>query len=488
MNKSTASYKSFITISTEDKKTKSKEINKNDLNEILINFKKNLNNNLFTLKEVTKKNIEENKENIFKIDYKKIESIIKEIESLFNKYINNIKDFYRNEYENLLRYNEQKIRILHEYIFNLELKRKILEESNFNLLRKEKEYNLIKAKTGIIVQNGKIIDNNRKENEILILKKENSILKDTIERQRIDILIKKRKIQQKNALLNTKLILKLNLKNKNNKKILKHHSHPKSNPHFKPNIISKYSNSIMKYKSIISKKSFHNNSFTKLFNTDNNSIAHNSSKKNKNIKNYVNIKVRGQGGKNSTKYSNKEIKKNMNNIHKNFNNKEKLPIIKNRYFSECLKNKKINLLIIKTLNNENNGYKKKRFLSPVNVNIKQKNNLIPKGNNPINEIKYSQSFTSKNNINNLNMKNIKLDSEEIQKKSIKRIIISKIENNKIKKINLINKRKNESNSNYKSRKYKSTNNSKKKINNNINIINYTSINNFINKNKSLYKK
>ena len=53
-----------------------------------------------------------------------------------------------------------------------------MEESNKNLLRKEKEYELIKEKTGIAVINNKVINNDRKENEIFILRKENSLLKD----------------------------------------------------------------------------------------------------------------------------------------------------------------------------------------------------------------------------------------------------------------------------------------------------------------------
>lgn len=62
-----------------------------------------------------------------------------------------------------------------------------MDESNRNLLKKEKEYELIKQKTGIIVINNKIINNDRKENEIFILRKENSILKDIIEKQKNEI-------------------------------------------------------------------------------------------------------------------------------------------------------------------------------------------------------------------------------------------------------------------------------------------------------------
>jgi len=158
-----------------------------DFIEITNNLIKNYKTYTLNLKELIKKvntnntNINSNKlsENI---DY-----INKKIEILFSKYINDVKNSYNSQYENILKLYEQKIRNLYENKFNLELNRKILEESNKNLLKKEKEYELIKEKTGIVVFNNKIINNDRKENEIFILRKENSILKDTIEKQKDEI-------------------------------------------------------------------------------------------------------------------------------------------------------------------------------------------------------------------------------------------------------------------------------------------------------------
>ena len=461
MNKSTMSYKSFITISTDDKKSRSKEKIQNDFNIISTNFKQNLNNSLFNLKEATKKKSEKR---INKEEYEKTDFIIKDIENLFNKYINDMKDFYNHQYENILRFYEQKIRILHENIFNLELKKRILEESNYNLLKKEKEYDLIRSKTGIIVQNGKIINNNIKENEILILKKENSILKDTIERQRLDI-IKGKTIQQNNIQINKKIISKLNSKNNKNKNISVHHSHPKSNPHYNP---SKSINSILKYNSFFSKKCMKSNSYSKNF-TSKNSIFQRSSKKNK-------VKIKPIKG------TKKIFKK-----HRSFN-KDYIPDISKRNNLDNNNGKENNNLLIKTMNNENNSNRRKkiyRFLSPKNAQIKHINSLIPKVKTNLNEIRPSDSFTLRNN--NSNVQNNKLDSEKMQTKNIKKIMISKIENNLIKKGNLlINKRKNLSNSKSNVRSnckiYKSNHNSKGK-NNNINIINYTSINNYIKKQK-----
>ena len=152
------------------------------------NFIKSYKTYILSIKELLKKNIPNiNPEiNTNKLN-ENIDYITKKIEILFSKYINDIKNSFNSKYENILKLYEQKIRYLYENKFNLELNRRILEESNKNLLRKEKEYELIKEKTGIVVVNDKVINNDRKENEIFILRKENSLLKDIIEKQKKEI-------------------------------------------------------------------------------------------------------------------------------------------------------------------------------------------------------------------------------------------------------------------------------------------------------------
>ena len=82
------------------------------------------------------------------------------------------------QYESILKNIEQKIRILYSDIFHLQIKNTFLENNIDILTKKEKEYKMIKEKTGIIVENGIIIYNGRKDNEIFILRKENSTLKN----------------------------------------------------------------------------------------------------------------------------------------------------------------------------------------------------------------------------------------------------------------------------------------------------------------------
>ena len=304
MNISSSSSESRINLSKnrrDDKHYKYKRKTKlKDFIVITNNLIQNYKTYILNLKELLKKiisNINTNI-NLNKLS-ENIDYITKKIEILFSKYINDIKNSYNSQYENTLKLYEQKIRYLYENKFNLELNRKILEESNKNLLRKEKEYELIKEKTGIVVVNNKIINNDRKENEIFILRKENSLLKDIIEKQKKEIeklkdslknynLSNSRSIKgskEKTKLFNPKLIIKsreiskfkcrhktqsLSLGPNHYRKI--HYSHPKSLYPFKLDFLSSLNNSISKSKNnlILSSHSYKNyfSDFAKkLFNT-----------------------------------------------------------------------------------------------------------------------------------------------------------------------------------------------------------------------------
>ena len=294
-----------------------------DFMEITNNFIQNYKTHILSLKELLKKNISNinidinsNKLNE-NIDY-----ISKKIEILFNKYINSIKNSYNSKYENILKLYEQKIRHLYENKFNLELNRRILEESNRNLLRKEKEYELIKEKTGIAVINNKVINNDRKENEIFILRKENSILKDIIEKQKKEINKLKDNIKnnksssrskkgskEKSFINNPKLQIKyhniskiksrhkaqsLSLGQVHSRKI--HYSHPKSLYYNKFDFLSSLnnSNSRSKYNLIFNSHSYKNcfSDFArKLFNTSTKKKSKSKHFLNNIINNMHNIKV-----------------------------------------------------------------------------------------------------------------------------------------------------------------------------------------------------
>ena len=258
-----------------------------DFIEITNNLIQNCKAYIANLKEILKKNISNiNTDiNLNKLS-ENIDYITKKIEVLINKYINDIKNSYNSKYENILKLYEQKIRYLYENKFNLELNIRILEESNKNLLRKEKEIELIKEKTGIVVINNKVINNDRKENEIFILRKENSLLKDIIEKQKNEIQKLKdymknyktssrtKKISRDKSFMNNqKLIIKSHniskLKSQHKAQSLSlgpayyrknHYSQPKSLYPFKLDFLLSLNNSLSKSKNnlILSSHSYKN--------------------------------------------------------------------------------------------------------------------------------------------------------------------------------------------------------------------------------------
>ena len=120
------------------------------------------------IQNVTTSNIHEKINEYFIIIYNIIDKLIN-----INKE-NNIQN------ESIQRKNEEKIRLLYGKIFNKKLMNEILENKIANLTKKEKEFELLKQKTGAIVCNGQVICNERKDNEIIILRTENSLLKCAI--------------------------------------------------------------------------------------------------------------------------------------------------------------------------------------------------------------------------------------------------------------------------------------------------------------------
>ena len=483
MNKSSEVTKSILLRLTDDNYQNSeKELKLKDYTVITHKFINSFKKYITNLKEqVTHGISEKENEDMNKIN-KVIDKIIKEIKTLFNNYIDDIKSAYSKQYENILRSYEQKIRNLYENKFSLELNIKILEESNKNLLRKEKENELIKEETGIIVLGGKVINNNKKENEIIILRKENSILKDVIERQKQEIKLNIQKSPKKKTQLTKKLMYKkidLSSKNKIKRKNvyesissrdknwikIHHHSHPKSNYHFKSDYISKINNSLLNNKLSISYKSLLNFSSTKNLRNDffNNLFSSNkklirNKKLNKN--NYINIKV--QNSNNLIKKISptnlrkkrgipKMLKKNYQSLNKNksptqFLQRYKtnnistiginMPAVerethsnyksnsKKKNNSEYINEKKINLLnssLNKTINDESKytkkGLKSINFLSP---SYKKMLNLIPKIKKPLNiagiyDSKISNSFYRRNNSKNFKNLNLKENRKKNQK-------------------------------------------------------------------------
>ena len=127
---------------------------------------------------------------------KEINQILTEISLLFEKLINEKEEMNIKKYESLLKREENKIRILYGDLLHEKLLKEILEEKIILLLQTQTEYELVKEKTGVIVSDGKVICNERKDNEIIILRTENSTLKNVIDEKdkKINLLNEKIKI------------------------------------------------------------------------------------------------------------------------------------------------------------------------------------------------------------------------------------------------------------------------------------------------------
>ena len=158
------------------------------------NLKKYLLNNENNGKEIN--NLESAKE--------KIDSCFSQIILIFDCIlIENEKTV--SSYESILRKLENNLRYLYSNIFNLKIKNNFLENKIGILLKKEKEYMLVKEKTGVVVEKGVIVYNDRKENEIFILRKENSTLKNVIFSQEKKIKNIKSKFNKDKRLLEKKI-------------------------------------------------------------------------------------------------------------------------------------------------------------------------------------------------------------------------------------------------------------------------------------------
>ena len=159
--------------------------------EDIFQLKKDINIIIDNIKSILYKNIDDN---ILKIIDNYFCQINKIIEILMNSL--NFSIISKNQIENTQRRDEQNIRILYGKYFHEKLMSEILENKLYYSKQKEKEYELLKQKTGAIICNGKVICNERKDNEIIILRTENSLLKSAIKNNE-DL------IREKNDIINT---------------------------------------------------------------------------------------------------------------------------------------------------------------------------------------------------------------------------------------------------------------------------------------------
>ena len=119
-------------------------------------------------------------------------------------------------YEPIIKHLENKNRSLIRNYLQFNLQKEAYENKLILLLHKEKEYNLVKESTGVIVEDGKVMCANHKENEIIILRAENSNLKTQINKienklkhyQQKEFELRQKYLKDKQKLLNKIDLLK----------------------------------------------------------------------------------------------------------------------------------------------------------------------------------------------------------------------------------------------------------------------------------------
>ena len=322
-----------------------------------------------------------------------LEPIIKEINSIFENLSKENKKLMKS-YESILRKNENTIRFLYSEIFNLKIKNTFLENKVEILLKKEKEYILVKEKTGIVVENGAIIYNDRKENEIFILRKENSTLKNVINNHEKEI--EKLKQKFKNEKTNfenqiTTLHYKLNLLQKKitSKNLVQ--SNSTFNLHNNPNEETMNSNFSQNYETIPlphydsgdfenAKKNYHNlkKKYQTNFNDENNQFNSMSISNNNALQNLLNLTpkveengINFQAFRRINNLKKNSIQINLDDYKRNNNSLQISPLTNNKknggkYFKNKIKSG-IEFSISYNNNNKSNSGDKKKLVQKKNI-------------------------------------------------------------------------------------------------------------------------
>ena len=159
--------------------------------QLLFQMNEKLNNIINNIKLLIFDSIDDSTTKTLNTYFHEINEIIERLMKSFNSLI-----ISKAQIETIQRKDEQNLRILYGKLFHEKLLNEIHENRIYMLNQREKELELLKQKTGAIICNGKVICNERKDNEIIILRTENSLLKTAIKNNE-DLL------KEKNNLINT---------------------------------------------------------------------------------------------------------------------------------------------------------------------------------------------------------------------------------------------------------------------------------------------
>ena len=313
------------------------------------------------------------------------------IKQEINNVLNNISNIFqkilkeKEIYELLLKKEEYTTRKLYSDLLHEKIIKEILQEKISGYMKMQSDYELIKEKTGVIVYDGKIISDGRKDNEITILRTENSTLKKVINE-------KEKEIEKLNNELKQ-------YKNKNNSTLIPNFSQKEFNNNFSATTRNFYKSYKLQ---------------TKLLNTINN----NKSIERHSISKYYNIKEKEN---NTTIQQEKIISVNTNNKFKN--NKQLITSRNNITNSFSINNNYSSCENI--LNKNKNKIKDKKI-------IKKKRVFYPM--REFNSVRYIDTLANQNkeNINNNNKEDINNNNINIKNHNKNILPKNKKEDNKFK--------------------------------------------------------
>ena len=375
-----------------EKQPSQNKINENQYKKSLLSYIKSI-QNLFEKKpsNINSKSIT-----------KEVNQILKEIDILFDKVLIEKENSYKS-YESILKRDEKTIRILYGDLLHEKLLKEILEEKIMVLMQTQTEYEMVKEKTGVIVCDGKVISNERKDNEIMILRAENSTIKNVIndKEKEIDLLNEKIKLLNREIVKfrKNKTNINININDINN-----------------PPSISKKNNKLITLGRTKEKHFLVNTKYSPSYYSQKEITINNFSSSTKNFyKTYrMNTKLMStnmKSGNKSLDKSGEKVNKNINSQENTITAQEKLiSVNKNIYNQRNSRNKKDYYTNYSSYENVLNANKAKYNVKLSNINrhvnsnlkkSKEKLSSTKKFNSPL------QEFSSVKYINTNSLKNCK---------------------------------------------------------------------------------
>ena len=292
----------------------------------------------------------------------------------------------KEKYENIIKKLEEKERFLTKIRFQDKLQKEAMENKISEYMDMEDEFEEMKTK--LKYEDGRFLNNDRKDNEIIIIRSENSKLKNTIDELEKENLKLQNLTEEQNKKINS-LQEEIDKLNKHNNQMHKFLLENEDNNNL--NLTERYTkNHTSNYLNIISdnKEIRDNNSTLKYYKYQRMNLQPTQYNK---IKKKIYSKKKSEGNKTSNNNEKKSTKENTN---ANMNSNDLLSTTRNEY-TQKLKPKLNKYFSGNNINKIGNKSCNKKNKNVVNHNLPMNNSHIGYG-------KYTYLFSgNKNNINNL---------------------------------------------------------------------------------------